>query len=172
MNVVASIREALDAINYDFKNDVYFIFMYVTNVYTGKISKDGILAYTDKESELPKDDSLFLEGYAFNEDVQINLDREDGIDVVKQDDIDKLHLDKIEEDMFVLSDGKTTECAESYTKLTQGKKSVVIPKKFAQGDVNKGITLKVVNYIDYDKNDFPFVRYARFMGFDSYKERG
>lgn len=171
MNLIENIRAELVKAGYDYDKELYFIFMYVSNVYTGVITKDDMIAYTDQETMLPSDDRFFLEGYVFNEDIQLNLDKEDGIFVFKQKEIDELSLDAVKEDMFLLTDDKSYEIDSDHVKLQQGKKFVIVPKAFSKEDVENGITLKVVNYIDYDKNDFPFVRYVRFIGFDSYKER-
>lgn len=171
MNIIDKIKNILKESNYNYDNDLYFIFMYASNVFTGKIKKDMAVSYTDKEDVLPEDDSLFLEGYVFNKDIQIDIDKEDGIEVIKQNDIDRLSLDKIEENMFLLSDNKTSEITSTYTKLIQGKKTVIVPKLFSNNEISEGLTLKVINYIDYDQNDFPFVRFVRFIDFNSYKEK-
>ncbi len=171
MNLIEKIRSEIVKAGYDYDKELYFIFMYVSNVYTGVITKDAVVAYTDNETDFPSDDRFFLEGYVFNEDIQLNIDKEDGIFVFKQKEIDALSLDAIEEDMFLLTDDKNYENNSTYVKLQQGKKCVIVPKPFDKEDIANGITLKVVNYIDYDKNDFPYVRYVRLIGFASYKER-
>ncbi len=171
MSIIEAIREELSKANYQYDKELYFLFMYVSNVYTGVLTKDKVIAYMDKEDILPEGDEFFLEGYVFNEDIQINLDKDDGIFVYNQDEIDHLSLDRVEEEMFLLTDNKNYELNPEYVKLKQGKKAVIVPKPFDKEEVQNGITLKVVNFIDYDNNDFPFVRYVRYMGFGSYKER-
>ena len=111
-------------------------------------------------------------GMAASLGVQINITKDDdtgkncfeGIESVKLN--DKKY---IEENMFLLSDDENYEIHDDYVKLVQGKKSVVVPQTFTENEVkSKGITLRVRNYISFDKNDFPYVSCVRLLGFYPY----
>lgn len=169
MAMIDKIRQILIENNYEYNKDLYFIFMYVSNVYTGLITKDRIDIYTDKQVDSLPNDETFFEGYVFNEDIQLNIenDEELSIKVIKEDMLS--NYDTIEENMYVLNDGKINldTLNPNYTKFKQSNKTVIIPKKISNYEY-KYFALKVVNYIDYDKDDFPFVRYVRFKGFYPY----
>ena len=157
--------------HYNDQKDVYVILYFISNVYTGVLRKNEWHIYSDKETTIP-DNDIFLSGYAFNDDVQINITKDDdtgkncfeGIESVKLN--DKKY---IEENMFLLSDDENYEIQDDYVKLVQGKKSVVVPQTFTENEVkSKGITLRVRNYISFDKNDFPYVSCVRLLGFYPY----
>ena len=62
--------------HYDDQKDVYVMLNFVSNVYTGVLRKNEWHIYSDKETTIP-DNDIFLSGYAFNDDVQINITKDD-----------------------------------------------------------------------------------------------
>ncbi len=171
MKLIDEIKDNLKKI--DSSYDWYFILMYVSNVYTGILDGNGnIRAYSDKEEDLPSDDT-FMEGYVFNEDGQLTLYMEDGKRIVSlftKKDMDGLRT--IDERMFLLSDDKIDDdqISKDHVTLHQGNKTVIVPKHFTKEQVRQGLVLVVRNYIDFDENQFPYVKQSQLLGYDFYKE--
>ncbi len=152
--------------------DIYVLFYFASNVYTGVIRNQKWVLYAEKETDV-KENDIFFSGHIFNEDFQIDISIDENTDkivcsLIPEEKLSNLMF--IDESMFLLSDDKSYEIHDQYTKLVQGLKTVIVPKKFDKAQVKKGITLKVRNYISFDENDFPFVSYVRFLDFCPFEE--
>ncbi len=168
MSLINEIRNKLAEEGYAYPKSLYVLFFYVSGVYTGVIAKDKETFYLKEETPLPSEDT-FLSGYVFNEDIQLDLENDGGLEIFAITPKKLEGLDPIEENMFVLTDDKNYAIGNDHVTLHQGNKVTVVPGSFTEEEVKRGITLRVVNYVDYDSNDIPFVRYMRLMGFYPYE---
>ncbi len=169
MSLLESIRNKIEEQGYPYSKPLYAVFYFVSGVYTGVLSKNTEAFYLKEKTSLPQEDT-FLSGYLFNEDIQFDLENGDGLDIYVIDSKKLEGLDPIEENMFLLSDDHSYEIKENHVVLRQGNKVTIVPKRFEEDEIKNGLTLRVVNYLDYDKNDIPFVRYTRLVGFYPYEE--